>query len=225
MNVRTSQSRHPEHRPPEAAPIGSKGQRTRAALIAAARAVFAEKGYFETKLSDITERAGCSTGTLYTYFRNREDVLTAIIEGAQDRMLKSQAPATEPFDPVTRIERANREYIEAYQENADLMALMDEVSHVDAHIRELRLRRARAFFERNARSISELQAQGRVDASLDPYLIAQALSSMVSRLCFHLYVDVPDPRYQSEDGREQLIRTVSALWSNALGLSRPAEPQ
>ncbi|GAA4285231.1 hypothetical protein GCM10022261_27620 [Brevibacterium daeguense] len=224
MNERSS-PRRPEHRPPEAVPIGSKGQRTRAALIAAARSVFAEKGYFETKLSDITERAGCSTGTLYTYFRNREDVLTAIIEGAQERMLTSQAPGAEPFDPVARIERANREYIEAYQENADLMALMDQVSHVDASIRELRLRRARAFFERNARSISELQEQGHVDPSLDPYLLAQALSAMVSRLCFHLFVDVPDARYQSEDSREDLIRTVSVLWTNALGLPRSSDLQ
>lgn len=72
---KTVSSTEDEHlpRPDDSPDLGIKGQRTRAQLVAAAREVFAEKGYFSSRLSDITNRVGCSTGTLYTYFRNRED--------------------------------------------------------------------------------------------------------------------------------------------------------
>lgn len=205
---------------PQEGRLGAKGRRTRASLVEAARAVFAEKGYFDTRLSDITDRAGCSTGTLYTYFRNREEVLAAIIESAQADVITSPRRSDEAEDPVTRIERANREYIEAYAANADLMALMDQVSHVDAGIRQVRRRRADAFIDRNARSIRRLQDRGAVDDTLDPLLVSQALSSMVSRLCFMSFVDPGIPSRSTPAGLEELVRTVSQLWVNALGLRR-----
>src|SRR5699024_8787695 len=122
-------------------------------------------------------------------------------------------------DPVERIYRANRDYIDSYCENADLMAVMEQVSHVDPSIKKVRKDRSNAFIARNARSIAKLQTQGYVNSTLDPQLVSKALSSMVSRLCFNIYVDEKDPTYASEEGREELIRTVSVLWTEALGLS------
>lgn len=200
--------------------MGAKAARTRANLVQAARAVFAAQGYFDTKLSDITDRAGCSTGTLYTYFRNREEILAAVIESAYTPVLSPDHSGEVLLDRVSRIRRANREYVESYRENADLMGLMDQVAHVDAGIRAVRLRRARAFVERNARGIAALQEKGAVDPRLDPLLVSQALSSMVSRMCFHIFVDDRDnPRFRTEAGIDELVDTLTTLWVNALGLA------
>lgn len=199
--------------------MGAKAERTRLSLITAARQVFAEQGYFDTKLSDITDRAGCSAGTLYTYFRNREDILAAVIEKSYRPVLNPGHSPGNDLDPVDRIRRGNREYIEAYLANADLMALMDQVAHVDPGIREVRLRRARAFVDRNARSIAELQTRGVVDRHLDPLLVSQALSSMVSRMCFHIFVDSREERFLHPAGIDELVDTLTTLWTNALGLT------
>ncbi|WP_198393855.1 TetR/AcrR family transcriptional regulator [Brevibacterium yomogidense] len=187
--------------------------------MTAARQVFAEHGYFNSRLSDITDRVGCSTGTLYTYFRNREDILAAVIEHAQQNVLRTPHTSDTDVDPVERIHRANKEYIDSYCENADLMAVMEQVSHVDPSIKKVRKDRSNAFIARNARSIGKLQDQGFVNSTLDPQLVSKALSSMVSRLCFNIYVDEKDPAYATEEGRAELIRTVSVLWTEALGLS------
>lgn len=208
-------STRPEH--------STKGQRTRAQLVAAAREVFAEHGYFNSRLSDITDRVGCATGTLYTYFRNREDILAAVIEHAQQNVLRTQHTSDTDVDPVERIHRANKEYIDSYCENADLMAVMEQVSHVDPSIKKVRKDRSNAFIARNARSIAKLQDQGFVNSTLDPQLVSKALSSMVSRLCFNIYVDEKDPTYATEEGRAELIRTVSVLWTEALGLSTESD--
>lgn len=203
--------------------IGMKGQRTRAQLVTAAREIFAEKGYFSSRLSDITNRVGCSTGTLYTYFRNREDLLAAVIEEAQQSVIHASRTAGVDEDPVARIYRANREYIDSYCENADLMTVMEQVSWVDPHIKRIRSQRSNAFIERNRRSIEKLQHQGLVEDSLNPHLVSLALSSMVSRLCFHVYVDEKDPVYRTAAGREELTRTVSELWVESLNLSRTSD--
>ena len=211
----TSEAPRPDAQPAKL----TKGQRTRAQLIDAARQVFAEKGYFNCRLTDVTDRVGCSTGTLYTYFRNREDILAAISQEYQESVLHEPPVADSGKDPVARVQRANRHYVDSYSRNADLMAVMEQVAHVDEHIRSLREARSTAFVERNARSIRRLQKDGAVDASLDARLVAQALSLMVSRLCYRVYVQDKNPRFLTDEGREELSRTLSVLWTNALGLT------
>ena len=55
-------------------PKGDKRQRTRAALLEAARAVIREKGYDRTTLEDVARRAGMTTGAIYGNFRNRDEL-------------------------------------------------------------------------------------------------------------------------------------------------------
>ena len=50
----------------------------RAALIAAARALFASDGFEGVSIRKVTERAGCATMNFYTYFTNKRDLLHAI---------------------------------------------------------------------------------------------------------------------------------------------------
>src|SRR5262249_39683639 len=54
-------------------PKGDKRERTRAALLAAARDLIREKGYAQTTLEDIAERAGMTTGAIYGNFKNRDE--------------------------------------------------------------------------------------------------------------------------------------------------------
>src|SRR3954471_13060029 len=77
-------------------PLGRKAARTRAALLEAASAVFTEKGYASTSVGDIASAAGVSLGAFYQYFRDRTDVLGALVgEGAQ-RMLRDAAQVWQP---------------------------------------------------------------------------------------------------------------------------------
>ena len=121
-------------------------------------------------------------------------------------------------DPVAMIEATNRSYLLAYRRNARLMALMEQVAQVDEDFRRTRLRRVRAFTDRNAQAIAELQRRGLADPSLDPQLTAEALSAMVGRVAYYRYVH----RFNSAS-IESLTQTLTALWAGALGLNaRPA---
>src|SRR5690242_19341319 len=51
-------------------------------IIAAAMAVFAEKGFAAARLEDIARRAGVSKGALYLYFETKEDLFHAVVTEA-----------------------------------------------------------------------------------------------------------------------------------------------
>ena len=59
-------------------PKGDKRERTRATLLEAARSLIREKGYEQTTLEEIAERAGMTTGAIYGNFKNRNDLFIAL---------------------------------------------------------------------------------------------------------------------------------------------------
>ena len=68
-------------------PLGPKARRTRAAILAAAGQLFAEQGYLGTSVGDVASAAGVSLGTVYQYFRDRSDLVAAILQSNVTRML------------------------------------------------------------------------------------------------------------------------------------------
>src|SRR6478672_2544579 len=59
-------------------PKGGKRDRTRAALLKAARKLVREKGYERTTLAEVAARAGMTTGAIYGNFRNRDELFIAL---------------------------------------------------------------------------------------------------------------------------------------------------
>ena len=197
------------------APVSARGTRTREALVKAARTVFERDGFLEARITDIAAEAGVAAGSFYTYFTSKEDVFAAVMGDVNEEMLHPRlSGGTDREDPVGVIEAANRAYLAAYRRNARLMALMDQVALLDEEFRELRLRRASAFVERNARAISRLQQRGLADPELDPKLAAHAMSSMVSRMAYARYV-----QGLGTASAERLTKTLTRLWANALGIT------
>ncbi|MGY4100819.1 TetR/AcrR family transcriptional regulator [Nocardia sp. R16R-3T] len=187
--------------------------RTRSALVAAAREVFERDGFLDARISDISKAAGVASGSFYTYFDSKEEIFTAVVEQVREEMLHPHVRARVGIDdPRELIAAANREYLLTYRRNARLMAVLEQVSKIDEKFRVLRLERAVAFVERNAEMIRNLQDRGLADAELDPEATSLALSSMVSRMAYFVFVEGRDVSF------EKLVKTLNQLWFNALQL-------
>ena len=61
-------------------PKGDKRERTKAKLLQAAMELIREKGFERTSLTEVAERAGVTTGSIYGNFRNREELFMAVAE-------------------------------------------------------------------------------------------------------------------------------------------------
>jgi AcrR family transcriptional regulator len=59
-------------------PKGDKRERTRAALLEAARAIVRKSGHERTTLEKVAKRAGMTTGAIYGNFKNREELFIAL---------------------------------------------------------------------------------------------------------------------------------------------------
>jgi len=65
---------------PQNRPKGNKRHRTRSRLLDAAVDVIREKGFYRTTLEAVAQRAGMTRGAIYGNFRNKDELLLAVVE-------------------------------------------------------------------------------------------------------------------------------------------------
>src|SRR5215510_65498 len=76
------------------------------AILRAAARVFAQSGYFNAKVSDVARTAGVADGTVYLYFKNKDDVLTSIFGWAMEEFItRAKSELSEMDDPREKLRR------------------------------------------------------------------------------------------------------------------------
>ena len=87
----------------------------RAAILDAARQVFAELGYGATTVRDIIRKTGLASGTFYNYYRSKEEVFQALMDDAalrvRPKLQQERSQATTAEDFVRGTFRTYLEYV------------------------------------------------------------------------------------------------------------------
>ena len=81
----------------------------RDAILRAAIDVFAERGYFNAQVADVARAAGVAAGTVYLYFKSKDDILISIFErgmrASLDEAREQVAPITDPRERLREFAR------------------------------------------------------------------------------------------------------------------------
>jgi TetR/AcrR family transcriptional regulator, fatty acid metabolism regulator protein len=90
-------------------------------ILDAAVAVFAEKGFFTARISDIADRASVADGTVYLYFKNKEEILMTAINTAFDAFMRHARTELEKLtNPAERLRRLAFLHLDALGSNRNL---------------------------------------------------------------------------------------------------------
>ncbi len=82
-------------------------------IIEAAVKVFAEKGFFTANVKDVAREAGVADGTIYLYFKNKDDVLISLFEQKMDGILQHIRSQLQGItDPLEKLRAFVRVYFE-----------------------------------------------------------------------------------------------------------------
>ena len=186
-------------------PKTRRGAETQERILRAAEDCFAEKGYYQTVITDITGRADLAPGTFYIYFEDKLSVFRHLMTALSHKLKVRISVALESCSSRLEIEeRGAREFFAFVAEHKGLFRIVWDAQFVDEEA-------FKAYYEgfatAYAKRLGEAQGRGEV-ADVDLTALSYSLIGIVNFIAL---------KYSVFDGGavpESAIQTVVALLSS-----------
>ena len=131
-------------------------------IIASATKVFAKKGFFNARISDIAKEAKVADGTIYLYFNNKYDILLSIFEEEIGKIVETtQALLAKEDDPNRMLEIYTFQHLTAMKKNKNLAEVIQlELRQPNKAIKDYRNKKFSSYVDIIADIIRKGQTQG-----------------------------------------------------------------
>jgi TetR/AcrR family fatty acid metabolism transcriptional regulator len=171
---------------PERGDRGDRGDRSgdkRERILIAAERIFARHGFFAARVSEIAREAGVADGTIYLYFKSKDDLLISWFEDRMKQVNDKLRQAIAGKPPAEQL----RAFIQAY-----LQLVSDEPTA--AEVLTIELRQSSKFMKEYDNPqfvdflrmlggiIADGQARGELDAAVPSHIAARMIFGIVDEL-------------------------------------------
>ena len=196
-----------------------RAAQTEAVLKTAAQQQFAERGYLNTKITDITDAAGRAVGSFYQHFASKEDLLQALLadmHAQAGRALDDDGPAHDLTDPDQLREHLAAAWGVMRDYRPVMTALFESALAAGPASGEL-WKQLTADTVMLREHLQYLQEQGHALPG-DPVLIAAAMGGMLSMLAYALLPAAPEAPGADHPGYPdaQIIDALTGLLLHGL---------
>ncbi len=149
----------------------------REAILRAAIKVFAQKGYFSSKVADIAGEAGIADGTVYLYFKSKNEILHSIFDRAMEEFIsEGKSEIAEIAKPDERLRRIAELHLEKLGADRDLAIVFQvELRGSTKFMEEFSAAGFAEYLDIIRQTISDGQKQGVFRTDLKPIFCAKIL--------------------------------------------------
>jgi TetR/AcrR family transcriptional regulator, fatty acid metabolism regulator protein len=160
-------------------------------IIDCALKIFAEKGFQEATISEISKAAGVSDATVYEYFNTKEELLFSIPEKiAEETFLEFKEKAL-PFlrGTESKIRAMVQAYMLLYEKNPYYSALvMLQLKTNRNYIKTESYKKIRDVARELLKFIQEGIENGTFEKNTDPYLVRSMILGTIEHLCIRWHI-------------------------------------
>lgn len=161
------------------------GRQDKRTLISeAAVEVFAEKGFHQARVADISKRAGVADGTIYLYFKNKDDLLLSIFEDSMTLLVNgAREQLSKETCPLQKIRTFVSFHFQQVQDNRSVAEVLQvELRLSNKFLKDYRPAKLWDYLEILAEVIREGQANGTIRPEVDPFMQMWALFGALDEL-------------------------------------------
>ena len=149
----------------------------REAILRAAIKVFAGKGYFNSKVADIAAEAGIADGTVYLYFKSKDEILHSIFDRAMEEFIaEGRREIADIVDPAEKLRRIAQLHLEKLGANRDMAIVFQvELRGSTKFMREFSAAGFAEYLDIICKTMTEGQESGVFRRDLKPITCAKIL--------------------------------------------------
>lgn len=147
-----------------------KAENKHSKIISAATKVFAKKGFFTARISDIAKEAKVADGTIYLYFNNKYDILLSVFEEEVSKIVeKTDKLLSNEEDPQKMLEIFTIQHLLAMKKNKNLAEVIQiELRQTNKVIKDYRNNKFSEYTGTIANIIRKGQETGIYKADIKP---------------------------------------------------------
>lgn len=145
-------------------------------ILQAAIKVFAHNGFYSSRVSEIAKEAGVADGTIYLYFKNKDDILISLFEEEMEKAIKNikEEIDKEP-NLLKKLKRFAIVQLNSKKDNPDLAAIMEvELRQSSKFMREYVNKKFIEYLKIISSIIREGQEEGIIKKGIDPTIVTRA---------------------------------------------------
>jgi TetR/AcrR family fatty acid metabolism transcriptional regulator len=167
--MRSARSLNPTARPP----VADK----REAILRAATKVFARSGYFNAKVADVAKVAGVADGTVYLYFKSKEEILRSIFDrGVGEVLSEASERINAVADPREKLREIARLHLERLGANRELAIVFQvELRGSTKFMEEFSAAGLAEYLRLIRETIEQGQRSGHFRANLNAKIVAKVI--------------------------------------------------
>jgi len=157
---------------------GSEGPNDKRELIlGAATRVFAQSGYFNSKVADVAAAAGIADGTVYLYFKSKDEILHSIFDRAMEKFIAEGGRQLAGLDsPVARLRKIAELHLERLGADRDLAIVFQvELRGSTKHMQEFSAAGFAEYLDIIRETIEAAQKSGDFRRDIKPIVAAKIL--------------------------------------------------
>ena len=149
----------------------------REAILRAGVKVFAEKGYFNAKVADVARAAGIADGTVYLYFKSKNEILHSIFDQAMERFIsEGRRELAKIGSPVDRLKKVAELHLKRLGDDRDLAIVFQvELRGSTKFMEEFSAAGFHEYLEVIRKTIEEGQKEGIFRNDIKPIVCAKVL--------------------------------------------------
>jgi TetR/AcrR family transcriptional regulator, fatty acid metabolism regulator protein len=174
-------------------------------IIQAAINVFARKGFFNARISDIAKEAQVADGTIYLYFNNKFDILISLFEDEIGKLILQIKNLIEKEDDPRQMLRVFAiHHLQLLKDKRELAEVLQmELRQSNKFIKEYRNTKFIEYIDIISAIIRKGQALGLFRKEILPGLAKRAFFGALDEVS-RLWVLSPNPRYTIEEAAQQV---------------------
>ncbi len=188
-------------------PDQSKAKDKHQRIISAAVKVFARKGFFQAKVSEIARAAGVADGTIYLYFRNKDDILITLFKQAmQGVLVEMKAALDAEQNPADKLAAFARTHLDLVKRNPELAGIIQvEIRQSAKYMKEYDKTPFREYLDLLSGVIKQGQVEGLFNPEVLPGVFKRAFFGALDEMS--RYWIMPSARdYSPEEAARQISR-------------------
>jgi len=163
-------------------PPRSKDKRQK--ILQAATKVFARNGFYHSKVSEIAREADVADGTIYLYFKNKEDILISIFEENMDEILNLvRGEISQHKDAVAKLRRLVHLHMSLMEKNPRLAEVIQvELRQSSKFMKEYKNVKFLEYLQFIGEVIEEGQREGLIRSNITPAVFKRMLFGALDEL-------------------------------------------